>query len=139
MILTINQAYNIAQAMLTDSASTIVANKINCGTVYTVRKDGLALYIYAPYGTKKTRVCNNSYGAVSLDEDKRRVFDAYTKTNVARAISSSKYTPGAVLTRVLSPKYFHLLEMAQSRISGCLKTQDNTLKLHRCMTDIKTR
>ena len=139
MSLTINQAYDIAEAMLTDSASTIVAHKINCGTVYTVRKDSLALYIYAPYCTKKSRVCNNSYGSVSLDEDKRRVFEAYTKSEVAHAINSSKNAPMAVLTRMFSPKYFRLLDMAQSRVSGCLKTHDNTLRIYKCMNDIKTQ
>jgi hypothetical protein len=138
MKITINKAYDIASALLTDSAATVRDISGWNTTIYRVEKDTLRMDIYAPHGGGFRN--GGAYrGLITLSDGKQQVFEAATRCPVGPAMDCTNSRPVLFATRMLSPKYFSLLDMANARMSGSIKTQDNTVRLHKCMSDIKAR
>jgi hypothetical protein len=144
MQLTTQQTYNIASALISDKNTTIEKFETPYFCVkYIIRNNNLYLKIYAPYGSPHWDHVDKCWeinaGELMLLNKSQLVFLTYTKNNVGRAFGRTKYNPMNILTRLREPRFFKLLEMADARANGSLKTTDNQQKIQNMLISFYTR
>ena len=143
MKITTDQAYNIAESLIRDSASTITDDSTRDVTKYTVCKDGLTLYVRAPHYEPTERVksglWHNNAGSISLENGSKHVFSLHTKHNVGPAFLYRKFSLIPIVTCMLSMRFFKVIDAAESRITGRLKTTDNTERIQKILSNAQGR
>lgn len=132
---TIKKMYDIATVFLTDS-KTHIAKDVSKRyyTVYTLTKDNLTLQITAPHGSPEWNPDFNrldiNAGSIDLYGGVYYLMRAQTVINVGCAMNRPRTHIVHKITRMLSPYFFKLLDMAELRHSGQLATRDNTSKIY---------
>lgn len=143
---TISEIYDIATAFITDRQTTVDVSHSNGHLIYEFTKRGLAEYPYtlvisaergAPTKIPNTNQTNKKTGHVYLQRGtalsgmygSRTIISAETKHNVGRAIDSTQREIVQFGTRMLSPKFFELVELANKRAFSKIKTSDNTSQM----------
>lgn len=143
---TIREIYDIATAFITDRKTTVDVSYSNSHLMYKFTKRGLAEYPYtlvisaergAPAKIPNTNQTNKKPGRVYLqcgtildgETGPRTVISAETKYNVGRAIDSRQREIVQTFTHMLSPKFFELMDMANKRAFGNIKTTNNTTQM----------
>lgn len=143
MKITTDQAYNIAESLIRDSASTITDNSTRDVTKYTVCKDGLTLYVHAPHYEPterfKSGLWHNKGGSISLENGSKHMFSLHTKHNVGPAFLYRKFSLIPIVTCMLSMRFFKVIDAAESRITGRLKTTDNTECIQKILSNAQGR
>lgn len=152
---TITGIYDIATAFITDRNTQVSADCSKYGIRYTFTKRGLADYPYcmviriprdAPeynchYALE--RKCGEVYlhrGSATTDiYHERTLLSATTKHNVGRANDNTQRDIVRVITRILSPRFFKLANMAEKRLRGEIQTTDNTAQLFNMIYRIKQK
>ena len=149
---TIKQAYDIAMAFITDRDTTAHAQINDRHISYTFEKRfrtdlPYCLTIYVERGAPEKRgfLMDNKRGHIMLqrgtatasDNHARTLFSAYTDCNAGRAVDKNQSDIVRFGTRMLSPRFFKLLDMAEKRVSGKIKTMDNSgetyMKIYRIL------
>ena len=143
---TISEIYDIATAFITDRQTTVDVSNSNGHLMYKFTKHGLAEYPYtlvisaergAPAKIPNTNQTNKKPGHVYLQRGTalsgmygpRTIVSAETKHNVGRAIDSTQREIVQFGTRMLSPKFFELIELANKRAFSKIETSDNTTQM----------
>lgn len=143
---TIREIYDIATAFITDRKTTVDVSHSNGHLMYKFTKRGLAEYPYtlvisanrgAPAKIPNTNLTDKKPGRVYLQRGTildggtgpRTVISAETKYNVGRAIDSHQREIVQTFTYIMSPKFFQLMDMANQRAFGNIKTSDNTTQM----------
>lgn len=143
MKITTDQAYNIAESLIRDSASTITDDSTRDVTKYTVCKDGLTLYVRAPHYEPterfKSGLWHNNAGSISLENGSKHMFSLHTKHNVGPAFLYRKFSLIPIVTCMLSMRFFKVIDAAESRITGRLKTTDNTECIQKILSNAQGR
>ena len=145
-IYSISEIYDIATAFITDRQTTVDVSNSNGHLMYKFTKRGLAEYPYtlvisaecgAPAKIPNTNQTNKKPGRVYLQRGTalsgmygpRTIVSAETKHNVGRAIDSTQREIVQIFTYMLSPKFFQLMDMANKRAFGNIKTTNNTTQM----------
>ena len=143
---TIREIYDIATAFITDRKTTVNVSSTENGTTYTFIRRGLADYpyqlmIYAPKGAPEhlkyhPYITDKKQGSIKIQRgtgvnlmEGRTIASAKTKHNVGRALDKKQCDIVRFGTRMLSPKFFQLMDMANKRAFGNIKTTDNTTQM----------
>lgn len=142
---TIKEAYNIAQAFITDHNTTVHSVVNDDRICYTFTKRFLhdrsyCLKISVERGAPQKRGILTDYKrghiilhrgtATASDNHIRTLFSAYTDCNAGRAVDKNQSDIVRFGTRMLSPRFFKLLNMAEKRVSGKIKTADNSGEIY---------
>ena len=140
---TISEIYDIATAFITDRKTTVDVSYRNGHLMYKFTKRGLDEYPYtlvisaergAPAKIPNTNQTNKKTGHVYLQRGTalsgmygpQTIVSAETKHNVGRAIDSTQSDIVKFGTRMLSPKFFELVKLAEKRAFSKIETSDNT-------------
>lgn len=148
MELSIKQAYDITSAILTNKYIGIQNTSDKSRTSYRIETSDslhghLVLYIDAPHGAPIWSIADeiwlNKEGCIYLCQNDKCIFFAYTKRNVGRAFEKSNSRLVRTGTRMLSPRFFSLLNMANARLNGKLSTRDNTAKIQKLLNQLSEK
>ena len=138
--LSVKQAYELSNAFIADKGTTINATCDSFSQRFEFTNDAIGathasyqLIIYIPCGTdneflkKRGEIC-------LLKTDKRTdktttVFTAKTSHSVGRAIDKKQSDITRAFTRMLSPRFFKLVENTEKRIRQETKPTNNALKI----------
>ena len=151
---TINEMYDIATAFITDRKTTVNVSSTENGTTYTFIRRGLEEYpyqlmIYAPKGAPEhlkyhPYIKDKKQGSIKIQRgtgvnlrEGRTIASAKTKHNVGRALDTKQCDIVRFGTRMLSPKFFELIEMANKRAFSKIETSDNTTQMFNLLYRIK--
>lgn len=143
---TIREIYDIATAFITDRNTSVEATCDNQVIAFRFIKRGLAEYPYtlvvsaergAPKKITNTIYMDKKPGKVYLHRgtmltgatDTRTIISAETKHNVGRALDKTQSQIVQFGTRILSPRFFELLQMAENRLNNKIKTTNNTTQM----------
>ncbi len=143
---TISEIYDIATAFITDRKTTVDVSYSNGHLMYTFIKRGLAEYPHtlvisaergAPTRIPHTNHTDKKLGRVYLQRGTaldggtgpRTIISAQTKYNVGRALDPRQREIIQIGTRMLSPKFFELIEMANKRATNQIETKNNTTQM----------
>lgn len=142
---TIKQAYDIAMAFISDCDTKVHATVNERHISYTFEKRfrtdaPYCLTIYVERGAPEKRgfLMDNKRGHIMLqrgtattsEHGARTLFSAYTDCNAGRAVDKTQSDIVRFGTRMLSPRFFKLLDMAEKRVSGKIKTMDNSGEIY---------
>ncbi len=142
---TIKQAYDIAMAFISDCDTKVHATVNERHISYTFEKRfrtdlPYCLSIYVERGAPEKRgfLMDNKRGHIMLQRGTattskhgaRTLFSAYTDCNAGRAVDKTQSDIVRFGTRMLSPRFFKLLDMAEKRVSGKIKTMDNSGEIY---------
>lgn len=138
MELSIKQAYDITSAILTNKWIGIQNTSRESCTSYRIQTfdslyGNLVMSINAP------EFWMNREGRIDLYQNGKLIFFAYTKRNVGRAFEKSNSRLVRTGTRILSPRFFNLLNMADTRLNGKLPTCDNTAKIQKLLNQLSEK
>lgn len=144
--LSVKQAYELSNAFIADKGTTIKATCDSFSQAPFMRFEftndtmgatfaSYQLIIFIPFGTdneflkKRGEIC-------LLKTDKRTdktttVFTAKTSHSVGCAFDKKQSDITRAFTRMLSPRFFKLVENTEKRISQKTKPTDNSLKIFR--------
>lgn len=115
---TISQVYDIAKTIINDKTIKGAKSQNSYSTVYTFKKGGLSLELYAPHGGREWDGDYDEWdyntGSISIT-DKHGALLAQTKYNVGRAMTRSRLNPISIFTRLRAPLFFHLIDLAEKR------------------------
>ena len=136
---TIREIYDIATAFITDRDTTLKTTSVDGVTMYKFTKHGLAEHPYtlvisvehgAPTKIQNSNQTNKKTGHVYLLRDTetnpRTIISAETAHNVGRAVDKKQRGIVQLYTRILSPKFFQLMNMANERAFNRIKRTNNT-------------
>lgn len=143
---TINEIYDITAAFITDRNTTVDATCSDDSMMFKFTKRGLAEYpyqliVYVPRGAPQRAKfspyeTDKKQGEIKLQRGTganltggRTIACAETKHNVGRAIDKNQCQIVQIGTRMLSPKFFELVEMANKRALNQIATSDNTTQM----------
>ena len=121
MFITADQAYNIAQSFISTKDATIEkCVSARYYTHYTLTVNNLRLDIDAPHGGPGFDWLDdyNYNGSITLYKNGSTIMFHGTKHTVGRAMNKSKYNPIRIATRMLSPKFFKIIDLAEDRIQN---------------------
>lgn len=122
MFITADQAYNIAQSFISTKDATIekLVSTRYYYTHYTITVNNLRLDIDAPHGGPRCDwLVDYKYrGIVTLYQNGRTIMLHVTKHTVDHAMNKSKYNPVRIVTRMLSPEFFKIIDLAEDRINN---------------------
>ena len=136
----IKSIYDITSAFITDNDIQINATIDETAVTYTFKKNFRAgppylLRISVERGApcKQGRFTNYKRGHIQLEYNHEThpsiLFKARTENNAGRAIDKKQCEIIQIITRLLSPRFFKLLHMAEKRIYGKIETTDNTAEI----------
>ena len=151
---TISEMYDIATAFITDRKTTVNVSSTENGTTYTFIRRGLAEYpyqlmIYAPKGAPEhlkyhPYIIDKKQGSINIQRgtginfmEGRTIVSAKTKHNVGRAFDKTQRDIVRFGTRMLSPKFFELIEMTNKRAFSKIETSDNTTQMFNLLYRIR--
>ena len=139
--ISMTQAYDIATAFITDNNTTLEKEfEPSYYTHYTLKRGNLQLEINAPHGGAGYDWLDDYYfknnGSVDLYRGSYTIMFVSTKHNVGRAVNKSRFNPMAVFTRLREPKFFKILDLAEQRAQGRIKTTDNTALINKFIRQI---
>ncbi len=145
MKLSIKQVYDITSAILTNKYIGIQNTSDKYSTSYRIETSDslyghLVLCIDAPHGAPIWSIADEFWmdreGCIDLYQNGKHIFFAYTKHNVGRAFEKSNSCLVRTGTRMLSPRFFKLLNMAAAHLNAKLPTCDNTVKIQKLLTQL---
>ena len=148
MKLSIKQAYDITSAILTNKWIGIQNTSDKYSTSYRIQTfdslyGNLVMSINAPHGAPIWSIADEFWmdreGRIDLYQNGKLIFFAYTKRNVGRAFEKSNSRLVRTGTRMLSPRFFNLLNMADTRLNGKLPTCDNTTKIQKLLKQLSEK
>ncbi len=148
MNLTIKQAYDITSAILSNKYIGIQNTSDDDKTSYRVESTNplygnLILDIEAPHGSpdweSSVTLCIGHEGSIHLRHNNQNVFNAYTNHNIGYTFNRKKYNPISIITRMRARRFFKILNMADARLNGKLKTHDNNQQIHNIIKDINAK
>ncbi|MBR6598195.1 MAG: hypothetical protein IKK76_02205 [Alphaproteobacteria bacterium] len=147
------EIYDIASAFITDKDVQISTFGFNGDIGYTFTKYGLADYPYcltifaeakAPqkrrekYIEKHHGKINIKRGTASGDGYGNRTLTEYiTEHEVGSALDKTQCDMKRFFTRIQSPKFFKIVNIAEKRILGQISTADNTAQLFNMIYRLK--
>ena len=151
---TISEIYDIATAFITDRKTTVDVSSTENDTTYTFIRRGLEEYpyqlmIYAPKGAPEhlkyhPYITDKKQGSIKIQRgtgvnlmEGRTIVSAKTKHNVGRALDKKQCDIVRFGTRMLSPKFFQLMDMANKRAFSKIETSDNTTQMFNLLYRIK--
>lgn len=139
MKLSIKQAYDIISAILTNKHIGIQNTSDKYSTSYRIQTfdslyGNLVMSINAPHGAPIWSIANefwmNREGCIDLYQNGKLIGRAFEKSN-SRLVRTG--------TRMLSPRFFNLLNMADARLNGKLPTCDNTTKIQKLLKQLSEK
>ena len=139
MKLSIKQAYDITSAILTNKHIGIQNTSDKYSTSYRIQTfdslyGNLVMSINAPHGAPIWSVADefwmNREGCIDLYQNGKLIGRAFEKSN-SRLVRTG--------TRMLSPRFFNLLNMADARLNGKLPTCDNTTKIQKLLKQLSEK
>lgn len=143
MRVSIKQIYDITAAFITDCNTNIQTDISEHHTEYKLTRNGYTLYILAPHGAPEWNISDEFWldreGTISLYYNSRLVSIAFTKHNVGLAMDKSPYNPIRIATRMLSPRFFKLLDMAKSRFRNTIPKTDNSAKIRQLLCTLNAK
>ena len=148
MILKIKHVYDITSAIISNNFIAIQNISTPKKTGYRIETynalfGNLTLQIDAPHGAPEWNIADEFWiireGVIQLYQNKDFIFAAYTKHNVGRAFGRSKHNPICILTRIQSPRFFKLLNMADACFRGQLEAHDNNLQIYHELKKLKEK
>lgn len=116
----IREIYDIAAAIIRDAKTSGRTIKTpNSFTSYSFKRDDLRLEIFVPHNGREWDNDNDCWyfprGSVTLYHEKHKNYiKAQTQFNVGSAASKSNFNPTRIVARILEPKFFKLLDIAES-------------------------
>ena len=148
--------YNIASAFITDRDIHIKTFSTDNNIQYMFIKYGLADYPYclticaerkAPHKVRKNGktytekhhgTINVKRGTAASDGYEKRVLLNYgTEHEVGSALDKTQSGIRRLFTRIQSPRFFKILNMAEKRIMGNIQTTNNSAQLYNMIYRIK--
>lgn len=139
MKLSIKQAYDITSAILTNKHIGIQNTSDKYSTSYRIQTfdslyGNLVMSINAPHGAPIWSIADefwmNREGCIDLYQNGKLIGRAFEKSN-SRLVRTG--------TRMLSPRFFNLLNMADARLNGKLPTCDNTAKIQKLLKQLSEK
>lgn len=147
---TINNIYDIANAFITDQDTTYETFGNNGAIGYKFIKRGLADYpycitIYAGCGSPhKSRFGDKivHYGTITVHRgtnsgSTRNLLEYKTKREVGSALDKKQSDAHRFISRLMSQKFFKIVDMAEKRATGQIKTTDNSVQLSNIVYRLK--
>lgn len=137
---TIRKIYDIASAFITDRSALIQSHGTPDGVIYTFTKNDLTelsyrLEISVEYGTQNQSSHKNGQIRILRSQSKSDwthpdiIMSAHPQINTGRAFDPTQPQIIRFGTRILSPLFFKLLNMAQLRTANKIPTSNNSIKI----------
>ncbi len=147
--------YDIAAAFITDQDTIISTFGIDGDIGYRFTRYGLAEHPYcltiyahakapAPERFCKKQIKKNHgkiiiHRGTATPNGTRTLLEYKTKQEVGTALDKTKSDARRFFTRIQSPKFFKLVDMAEKRISGQIQTTNNTAQLFNMIYRLKEK
>ena len=135
---TISEIYDTAIAFITDTKTKVEAIAFNDGDIcYTLTKNGAVPYTLTITATPTSG--KNAKGHITIKYGKTTIAQATTKHAVANALNKNKSDASRFITRIQSPRFFKLLELAEKSVTNKIPTSDNAIKIFYSVHRFKER
>ena len=133
---TISDIYDVAVAFITDSKTQLSSIAFDDGDIsYSFTKSGDVPYKLTISATPTSG--NKAKGQITVTYGTTIIAQATTKHSVANALSKNKSDASRFITRIQSPRFFKLLELAEKRAKKEIPTSDNSISIFNCVYRFK--
>ncbi len=133
MNISMQEMYDIAVALITDTKSKVSGARYGTSTTYHIDRYPFSMTIYAPHAIRGQSTDVSQWriytGYIALYKDYDLLLDSYTKHTIGHAFEKSKYNPYRIFTRMREPHFFKIMNTAHARIHNTLQTSNNSSKI----------